>query len=74
MNPHLFIGCNGNVAAIDVSSGVELWRTKLKPGVLSATNYEDVAVLDHEAKFTPVATATYFVSTPRADKFFGTTS
>jgi outer membrane protein assembly factor BamB len=50
MDQHLFIGCNGNVAAIDASSGAELWRTKLKPGVLSATNYEDVAVLDHEGK------------------------
>jgi hypothetical protein len=50
VNQHLFIGSNGFVAAIELSSGVELWRTKLKPGVLSATNYADVAVLDHEEK------------------------
>ena len=50
MNQHLFLGCNGNVAAVDVSSGVELWRTKLKPGMMSATNYADVAVLDHDDK------------------------
>jgi outer membrane protein assembly factor BamB len=47
---HLYLGCNGNVAAIDVSTGTELWRTKLKPGVLSATSHEDVAVLDHDGK------------------------
>jgi outer membrane protein assembly factor BamB len=50
MTQHLFLGCNGNVSAVDVSSGVEVWRTKLKPGVMSATNYQDVAVLDHEGK------------------------
>jgi hypothetical protein len=46
----LFVGCNGKVAAIDLTTGAELWRTKLKSGVLSATSLEDVAVLDQGDK------------------------
>ena len=50
MSQPLYIGSNGNVAAIDADTGVEIWRTKLKPGFLSATSYADVTVLDHEGK------------------------
>jgi outer membrane protein assembly factor BamB len=50
MSQRLFIGSNGNVAAIDIDSGVEIWRTKLKPGFLSATSYADVTVLDYDGK------------------------
>ena len=45
MEQNLYIGCNGQVSAIDPQTGEELWRTKLKPGVISATNYEDVSVI-----------------------------
>ena len=45
MEQNLYIGCNGHVSAIDPQTGAELWRTKLKPGVLSATNFEDVSVI-----------------------------
>jgi outer membrane protein assembly factor BamB len=45
VDQNLYIGCNGNVAKIDPQSGAELWRVKLKPGVLSATTYEDVSVI-----------------------------
>jgi len=31
-------------------SGTELWRTKLVTGMLSATAYQDVSVLDHDGK------------------------
>ena len=41
----LYIGCNGHVSAIAARTGEELWRTKLKPGVLSATTLEDVSVI-----------------------------
>lgn len=44
MNTPLIIGSNGFVAAIDIDSGRELWRTRLG-GFLSATSREDVAVL-----------------------------
>jgi outer membrane protein assembly factor BamB len=46
----LFIGCNGHVAAIDIATGSEIWRTKLKTGVVSATSYEDVCTLEHEGR------------------------
>ena len=50
MGEHLYIGSNGNVAAIEIGTGTEIWRTKLKPGLLSATSYADVTVLDHDGK------------------------
>jgi outer membrane protein assembly factor BamB len=50
MAEHLYIGSNGYVAAIEIGTGTEIWRTPLKPGFLSATNYADVTVLDHEGK------------------------
>jgi len=43
-NP-LIIGSNGFVAAIDLTDGRELWRTKLESGVFAATNSQDVSVL-----------------------------
>ncbi len=45
---YLFIGCNGYVAAINPNDGSEMWRTKLKSGILSSTSSEDVCVLEHE--------------------------
>ena len=45
MSDHLVIGTNGCVAAIDKTSGRELWRTKLGTGFFSATSYEDVSVI-----------------------------
>ena len=45
MEQNLYIGCNGHVSAVDIQTGAELWRVKLKPGVLSATTYEDVSVI-----------------------------
>ena len=50
MTQHLFLGCNGYVSAVDVSSGGEVWRTQLKGGIFSATAHGDVAVLDHDGK------------------------
>jgi outer membrane protein assembly factor BamB len=41
----LIIGSNGYVAAIDVTDGRELWRTKLQTGVFTATAHSDVSVL-----------------------------
>lgn len=43
-NP-LIIGSNGYVAAIDLTDGRELWRTRLQTGVFAATNSQDVSVL-----------------------------
>lgn len=43
-NP-LIIGSNGFVAAIDLTDGRELWRTRLQTGVFAATNSQDVSVL-----------------------------
>lgn len=43
-----FIGCNGYVAAVNPYDGAEVWRTRLKPGILSATSHEDVCILEHE--------------------------
>lgn len=45
MNTPLLIGSNGFVAAIDVTAGSELWRTKLQTGVFTATAHSDVSVL-----------------------------
>lgn len=47
---YLFIGCNGNVAAIDPTSGSEIWRTPLATSLLSATTHEDVCILEHEGR------------------------
>lgn len=47
MTRQIYIGINGLVAALDTNSGVELWRTELSTGMLSATGMQDVAVLDH---------------------------
>jgi outer membrane protein assembly factor BamB len=45
MSSPLLIGSNGYVAAIDVTTGSELWRTKLQTGVFTATAHSDVSVL-----------------------------
>ena len=45
MDQRLFIGSNGHVCAIDPGSGVELWRTRLQEGVMTATHAGDVSVL-----------------------------
>jgi outer membrane protein assembly factor BamB len=45
MQTSLIIGSNGHVAAIDVTDGRELWRTKLQTGVFSTTARSDVSVL-----------------------------
>lgn len=45
MESKLIIGSNGFVAAIDINSGDELWRTRLQSGVFSATSHSDVSVL-----------------------------
>jgi outer membrane protein assembly factor BamB len=45
VNP-LIIGTNGNVAAIDSSTGEILWATELRTGgILSSTRGEDVSVI-----------------------------
>lgn len=41
----LIIGSNGFVAAIDASTGQELWRTQLQRGLFKATGSADVSVL-----------------------------
>jgi outer membrane protein assembly factor BamB len=41
----LFIGSNGFVAALDTSTGQELWRTQLQRGAFKATGSADVSVL-----------------------------
>ena len=41
----LFIGSNGFVAAINTSTGQELWRTQLQRGVFKSTGNADVSVL-----------------------------
>jgi len=45
MTHPLVIGSNGYVAAIDPTTGQELWRTELQRGLLSATSGSDVSVL-----------------------------
>ena len=45
MDQNLYIGSNGHVSAIDVNTGQEIWRRKLKEGLLNSTSYEDVAVI-----------------------------
>lgn len=41
----LIIGCNGYVSAINAGSGQELWRTKLRDGLLGGSRGSDVSVL-----------------------------
>ena len=41
----LIIGCNGYVSAILTSNGEELWRTKLREGMLGGSRGRDVSVL-----------------------------
>jgi outer membrane protein assembly factor BamB len=45
MQRNLFIGSNGHVCAIDPGTGVEIWRTRLQEGVMTATHSADVSVL-----------------------------
>ena len=45
MNNTLFIGSNGYVAAVDVMTGQERWRTKLQSGAFTATGASDVSVI-----------------------------
>jgi outer membrane protein assembly factor BamB len=45
MEQNLYIGSNGHVAAINLQSGEEVWRVKLKTGFISSTSYEDVSVI-----------------------------
>jgi outer membrane protein assembly factor BamB len=44
-NDLLILGCNGYVSAIRTSNGQELWRTKLRQGVLGGSRGQDVSVL-----------------------------
>jgi outer membrane protein assembly factor BamB len=44
-NDILIIGCNGFVSAIRTSSGEEIWRTKLREGILGGSRGQDVSVL-----------------------------
>jgi len=41
----LIIGSNGFVSAINSNNGQELWRTKLRDGVLGGSRGSDVSVL-----------------------------
>jgi outer membrane protein assembly factor BamB len=45
MNEPLVIGSNGYVARVDTGSGLELWRTKLLPGLFGGSSCTDVTVL-----------------------------
>ncbi|MGC3959457.1 MAG: PQQ-binding-like beta-propeller repeat protein [Verrucomicrobiota bacterium] len=45
MTEPLIIGSNGYVSRIDPSTGRELWRTKLLPGLFGGSSCTDVAVL-----------------------------
>ncbi|MEO8405840.1 MAG: PQQ-binding-like beta-propeller repeat protein [Chitinophagaceae bacterium] len=42
---NLIIGCNGYVSAIDPKTGEEVWRTKLRDGLLGGSRGMDVSVL-----------------------------
>lgn len=46
----LIIGCNGFVVSIDPLNGNEIWRTKLREGVLGGSRGYDVSVLLKEDK------------------------
>ena len=41
----LIIGCNGYVSAVHANTGQELWRTKLRDGMLGGSRGSDVSVL-----------------------------
>jgi len=41
----LIIGCNGYVSAILANNGEELWRTRLREGILGGSRGCDVSVL-----------------------------
>lgn len=45
MNHSLFIGSNGQVAAIDMVTGEVRWQTKLQSGMFCATGGADVSVI-----------------------------
>lgn len=46
---HLYIACNGIVAAVDPATGKEKWRTELPTGSLLTGNRKtDVCILEHE--------------------------
>lgn len=45
MSEPLIIGSYGYVARIDATTGEEVWRTKLLPGVFGGTSGTDVTVL-----------------------------
>lgn len=45
MTEPLIIGSNGYVARIDTSTGLELWRTKLLPGLFGGSSCTDVSIL-----------------------------
>src|SRR5262245_51593797 len=47
---HLFIACNGVVAAIRPDDGTEVWRATLRLGVFSQTSRQDVCLLEHESR------------------------
>jgi outer membrane protein assembly factor BamB len=44
----LYIGCNGQVAAIDPETGNEVWRATLGGGLFGSPGAKDVTVLQHE--------------------------
>jgi outer membrane protein assembly factor BamB len=44
-NDLLVIGCNGFVSAIHTNNGEELWRTRLREGLLGGSRGSDVSVL-----------------------------
>jgi outer membrane protein assembly factor BamB len=44
----IIIGCNGFVLALNLETGVEKWRVKLRSGVLSSSRGSDVSVLVDE--------------------------
>ena len=41
----LIIGCNGYVSAINAGNGQELWRTKLREGIMGGSRGNEVSVL-----------------------------
>lgn len=45
MKEPLIIGTNGFVSAINTTNGEELWRTKLREGILGGSRGWDVSVL-----------------------------
>lgn len=48
---HLFIGCNGYVAAVDVKRGHEVWRTELRTGsFMGGGSRQDICILEHEGR------------------------